>query len=127
MRAGLAQTPEARSPWVRSASGLEYQVTALGQGRAVQPGHTVTIHEARSLADGRVMFASRVAPNNPVTLTLGAHYVIPGAKAGVTGMRVGARRRLRVPPSLDRRTLDRAFIPPDATGLYDIELLTARP
>lgn len=124
-----AQTPDtaARAAWVRSASGLEYQVVTEGSGRQVQRGDTVTIHEALSLPDGRTVFDSRVAPNQPVTFTLGANQVILGVEEGVTGMRVGERRRLRVPPALDGRTFDPAFIPPAAIRLYEIEVLSARP
>jgi peptidylprolyl isomerase len=127
-RAG-AQTPDssARSPWVRTASGLEYRVALAGHGRRVQRGDTVTIHEALSLPDGRVVFDSHHAPNKAVTFTLGAHHVIPGVDEGVAGMRVGERRHLRVPPALDGRTFDPAFIPPTAIRLYDIELLAAKP
>ena len=54
---------------------------------------------------------------------IGANQVIAGVKEGVTGMRVGERRKLQVPPSLDGRKFDPAFIPPDAIRLYDIELV----
>ena len=73
------------------------------------------------------MFDSRVAPNKAVTFTLGANQVIRGVEEGVTGMRVGERRMLRVPPALDGRAFDPAFIPPTATRLYDIEVLAAKP
>jgi|SRR5215207_9406502 len=116
----------ARSPWVRTASGLEYRVALAGHGRRVQRGDTVTIHEALSLPDGRVVFDSH-APNKAVTFTLGARHVIPGVEEGVAGMRVGERRHLRVPPALDGRTFDPALIPPTAIRLYDIELLAAKP
>jgi FKBP-type peptidyl-prolyl cis-trans isomerase FkpA len=124
-----AQTPDttARQAWVRTTSGLEYQVVSEGRGRQVRSGDTVTIHEALSLPDGRVIFDSRVAPNKPVTFTLGANQVIRGVDEGVTGMRVGERRRLRVPPALDGRTFDPAFIPPASIRLYDIEVLAAKP
>jgi peptidyl-prolyl cis-trans isomerase A (cyclophilin A) len=126
---GSAQTPDTttRAAWVRSASGLEYRVVTEGWGRRVERGDTVTIHEALSLPDGRTVFDSRVAPNQPVTFTLGANQVIRGVEEGVTCMRVGERRRLRVPPALDGRTFDPAFIPPAAIRLYDIEVLAARP
>jgi peptidylprolyl isomerase len=124
-----AQTPDtvAGAKWIRTASGLEYRVVTEGRGRAVAHGDTVTIHEALSLPDGRTVFDSRVAPNKPVTFTLGANQVIRGVEEGVTGMRVGERRRLRVPSALDGRTFDPAFIPPTATRLYDIEVLGAKP
>ena len=124
-----AQTRDsvARSPWVRTSSGLEYRIALAGQGRLVQRGDTVTIHEARSLPDGRVVFDSRRPPNKAVTFTLGAKHVIPGVEEGVTGMRVGERRQLRVPPALDGRTFAPAVIPPSAIRLYDIQLLSAKP
>ena len=124
-----AQTPSttAEQAWIRTISGLEYQIVSDGRGRQVRSGDTVTIHEALSLPDGRVVFDSRVAPNNAVTFTLGANQVIRGVEEGVTGMRVGERRRLRVPPALDGRAFDPGFIPPAAIRLYDIELLAAKP
>jgi FKBP-type peptidyl-prolyl cis-trans isomerase FkpA len=124
-----AQTPPTgeRTSWVRTASGLEYQIVTEGRGQPVQRGDTVTIHESLSLPDGRTIFDSRAAPNQPVTFVLGANQVIPGVEEGVAGMRVGERRRLRVPPALDGRTFDPAFIPPTAIRLYDIEVLAARP
>ena len=127
-RAGAQSSDSvAQAEWTRKASGLEYRVTVAGQGRLVHRGDTVTIHEALTLPDGRLVFDSRRAPNKPVTFTLGANHVIPGVDEGVTGMRVGERRQLRVPPALDGRTFDPAFIPPTATRLYDIELLAAKP
>jgi FKBP-type peptidyl-prolyl cis-trans isomerase len=124
-----AQTPDTvpQAAWVRSPSGLEYRVVTAGRGRTVQRGDTVTIHEALSLPDGRTVFDSRVAPNKAVTFTLGANQVIRGVEEGVTGMHVGERRKLRVPPELDGRKFDPAFIPPAATRLYDIEVLAAKP
>jgi len=52
---------------------------------------------------------------------------MPGCQEGVTGMRVGERRKLRVPPALDGRQFDPAFIPPDAIRHYDIELIAILP
>ena len=118
---------EAGAKWIRTTSGLEYRVVTEGRGRAVGRGDTVTIHEALSLPDGRTVFDSRIAPNKAVTFTIGANQVIRGVEEGVTGMRVGERRGLRVPPALDGRTFDPAFIPPTATRLYDIEVLSAKP
>jgi FKBP-type peptidyl-prolyl cis-trans isomerase len=125
----LAQRADssAAQPWIRTASGLEYQIVVAGSGAVVRAGQTVTIHESLSLEDGRVLFDSRVAPNKPVTFMLGANQVIRGVEEGVTGMRVGERRRLRVPPALDGRNFDPSFLPRAAVRLYDIELLAVEP
>ena len=98
----------------------------VGRGRRIKRGDTVLIHEALSLPNGKVVFNSRVAPNKPVTFTLGANQVIRGVEEGVTGMRVGERRQLRVPPALDGRKFDPTLIPPTAIRLYDIEVLAVR-
>jgi FKBP-type peptidyl-prolyl cis-trans isomerase len=124
--AGAQATPDSMAiPWHRTPSGLAYQIVAQGTGPAAAVGDRVTIHETLSLSDGRLIFSSR-APDKPVTFTLGANQVIPGVDEAVRGMRVGERRQVRVPPALDGRAFDPAFIPPDAVRHYDIELLTIR-
>ena len=109
-------------PWHRTPSGLAYQVAAHGTGPLAAAGDRVTIHESLSLPDGRLIFSSRTQ-DKPVTFVLGANQVIPGVEEAVRGMRVGERRKVLVPPTLDGRTFDPAFIPPDAVRHYDIELL----
>jgi hypothetical protein len=90
-------------------------------------GQRVTIHETLTLLDGKVVFSSRTPANRPVTFELGANQVIAGVDEGVTGMRVGERRKLLVPPALDGRTFDASLIPPQAIRQYDIELLAILP
>lgn len=114
--------PASAAPWVQTKSGLSYQVVTPGKGLTAAPGDRITIHETLSLPDGKMIFSTR-AKNQPVTFTLGAAQVIPGVDEGVSGMRVGERRKLLVPPSLDGRTFDRSFIPADAVRHYDIEVL----
>lgn len=122
--AGAQATPDSLAiPWHRTKSGLAYQIVAQGVGPAAATGDRVTIHETLSLPDGRLIFSSR-APDKPVTFTLGANQVIPGVEEAVRGMRAGERRLVRVPPALDGRSFDPAFIPPDAMRHYDIELLS---
>ena len=122
-----AQTQDTTATWVRTASSLEYQIVTEGRGRQVQRGDTVVIHEALSLPDGRIIFDSRVAPNKPVTFTLGASQVIPGVDEGVTGMRVGERRLLIVPPPLSKRKSYPANTPRDSTLHIDVLLVQSRP
>jgi len=107
---------------VHTASGLIYKTTDPGTGPVARPGDTVRIHETLTLADGRVLFTSR-EKGTPVTFVLGANQVIAGIDEGVTGMRVGEHRALIVPPSLDGRTYDPAFIPAGSTLYYDVELV----
>jgi peptidylprolyl isomerase len=116
----------AESDSVHTKSGLVYRVIAKGAGPPAMPGQRVTIHETLTLPDGKLIFSTH-AKNEPVTFQLGANQVIPGVEEGVTGMRVGERRELRVPPALDGRQFDPAFIPPNAIRHYDIELIAILP
>jgi FKBP-type peptidyl-prolyl cis-trans isomerase len=108
--------------WISSPSGLAYRILATGRGPAAVAGDRVTIHETLSLSDGRVIHSTRTA-GSPITVTLGAHQVIPGVEEGLGGMRLGERRRLLVPPLLDGRSLDPAVLPPTGVRVYDIEIL----
>jgi hypothetical protein len=117
----------ATTNWVQTKSGLAYQTVVRGTGPVASRGQRVTIHETMTLLDGKVVFSSRTPVNKPVTFDLGANQVIAGVEEGVTGMRVGERRRLLVPPALDGRAFDPALVPPQAIRRYDIELLAILP
>jgi FKBP-type peptidyl-prolyl cis-trans isomerase FkpA len=116
------QTPgPAAETRITTKSGLVYTVVSEGTGPIAKAGQTVLIHETLTLPDGRLIFTSK--GKDPVKFLLGGKQVIPGVDEGVTGMRVGGRRKLLVPPALDGRKFDPAFIPPDAIRHYDIELV----
>jgi peptidylprolyl isomerase len=110
---------------VRTASGLVYEVIQAGSGAIAKPGNTVLIHETLTV-DGKEIFSSRTK-NAPVKFLIGGNQVIPGVDETVSGMRVGERRRAIVPPALDGRKFDPAFIRPDADRHYDIELVEILP
>ena len=110
------------SPTVTTTTGLGYQIVTAGNGPAALPGQSVRIHETTTLADGTLIYSTRTS-NNPLTFRLGGNQVIAGVDEGVTGMKVGERRRLIVPPALSKRSVYPANTPPDATLYYDIELL----
>jgi FKBP-type peptidyl-prolyl cis-trans isomerase len=112
----------AASNQTKTASGLIYETVVKGTGPVARRGDKLRIHETLSLPDGKVIFNSR-EKNQTVTFVLGANQVIPGVDEGVTGMRVGERRKLFVPPSLDGRKFDPSLIPPDVIRHYDIELI----
>lgn len=114
------------SKQVRTASGLVYETIIEGMGPSAKPGQTVRIHETLSLPTGKVLFDSRTK-GVPVTFLLGGNQVIAGVDEGVTGMRVGERRKLIVPPALDGRTFDPEFVPPGSLLHYDIELVEIVP
>lgn len=113
---------------VKTDSGLQYTDIAIGTGPAARTGSRVVVHytgwlKSRYTGVGKQFDSSRDR-NEPFRFTLGEGSVIAGWDEGVQGMQVGGRRRLTVPPSLgygDRGA--GADIPPNATLIFDIELL----
>ena len=95
----------------------------VGTGAEAGPDKRVQVHYTGWLIDG-TKFDSSVDRGEPFTFTIGAREVIRGWDLGVTGMRVGGKRKLVVPPHLGYgpRGAGKA-IPPNATLVFEIELL----
>ena len=111
-----------RGRFLTTPSGLQYRIVAEGAGAPAMPGQSVRIHETTTLADGTLIYSTRTN-GKPLSFLLGGNQVIAGVDEGVTGMRVGERRTLIVPPSLSKRKEYPANTPPDATLYYDITLV----
>lgn len=108
---------------ITTASGLVYEELAVGNGAEASPGQQVTVHYTGWLTDG-TKFDSSKDRNDPFVFGLGQGQVIKGWDEGVTGMRVGGKRKLTIPPQLGygARGAGRV-IPPDATLVFEVELL----
>ena len=111
---------------VTTKSGLQYQVIVEGRGPRAKAGAHVRIHETTTLKDGTLIYSTRTK-DSPLKFLLGGNQVIAGVEEGVTGMHVGERRKLIVPPSLSKRSTYPKNTPPDATLYYDIELIEILP
>jgi FKBP-type peptidyl-prolyl cis-trans isomerase len=109
----------------RTPSGLRYRVLATGDGPVARAGQRVSIHETTTLPNGTVIYSSR--GGGPITFLLGGNQTIAGVDEGVTGMRVGERRLLIVPPALSKRASYPANTPRDSTLHIDVELMQIRP
>jgi FKBP-type peptidyl-prolyl cis-trans isomerase len=116
-----AQIGSAGGGAITTPSGLAYTVVRQGSGRAAESGRHVTIHETTTFADGRTLYSTR--EGEPLRFLLGGKQVIDGLDEGVTGMRVGERRTMVVPPALSRRTAYPDGLSPDDTLHYDVELV----
>ncbi len=110
----------------KTSSGLYYRDVVVGSGETAQPGDTAVVHFTGFLPDGRSFDSTR--RGQPRTFPLGAGRVIPGWEEGVTGMKVGGTRRLVLPPSVayGERGGAGGTVPPNATLIFDVELLELR-
>ena len=118
--------PEVNLPSTPLPNGMEFIDIQVGAGDQALAGKLVTVHYTGWLTDGKKFDSSRDR-RDPFQFALGRGQVIKGWDEGVQGMRVGGQRRLIIPPSLGygQRGAPGA-IPPNATLIFDVELLKVR-
>ncbi|HZT86789.1 MAG TPA: FKBP-type peptidyl-prolyl cis-trans isomerase [Stellaceae bacterium] len=109
-------------------SGLKYIDTKLGDGAVAKANSTVVVNYTGWLYNGGQKgkkFDSSLDRGQPFTFTLGKHEVIRGWDDGVSGMKVGGKRTLIIPPDLayGARGAGGGAIPPNATLIFEVELL----
>jgi len=104
--------------------------TVVGEGREAEPGFNVTVHYTGwlydpSKPDGKGQkFDSSVDRQDPFVFYLGGGQVIRGWDEGFAGMKVGGKRTLIIPPDYGYGARGAGgVIPPNATLIFDVELL----
>ena len=102
-------------------SGLKYYDVVEGDGPEVEAGQQVSVHYTGWLEDGTV-FDSSVG-RSPFVVTVGAGQVIPGWDEGLQGIRVGGTRQLVIPPDLGYGPGGSGPIPPNATLIFEVEVV----
>ena len=111
------------SAMTKKASGLYIQDLADGAGAEATSGVTVRVHYTGWLIDGSKFDSSRDR-GVPFDFPLGAGQVIAGWDEGVVGMKIGGSRKLVIPPELGYGSAGApGAIPPNATLVFDVELL----
>ncbi len=106
-----------------TSSGLQYQDLVVGDGAEAQTGQNVEVHYTGWLTSGE-KFDSSVDRGQPFKFALGAGMVIRGWDEGVSGMRIGGKRKLVIPPDLGYGARGAGgVIPPNATLVFEVELL----
>jgi peptidylprolyl isomerase len=111
----------------QTASGLQFDDQVVGDGAEAQAGQRVQVHYTGWLfKDGLrgKKFDSSKDRGQPFRFRLGGGEVIQGWDEGVQGMKVGGRRMLVLPPELGYGAYGAGgVIPPNATLLFEVELL----
>ena len=121
-QAGATAKPVAAKT-VTTASGLKYTDSKVGNGVSPVRGKQVKVHYTGTLENGK-KFDSSVDRNEPFSFVIGVGQVIPGWDEGVMSMKVGGKRKLIIPAKLGYGAAGAGgVIPPNATLLFDVELL----
>jgi len=122
--AGVGTTDAAKV--LTSPSGVKIKVTKQGKGPLPKPGQTVTVHYTGTLPNGKKFDSSRDR-GKPFSFVLGKGQVIRGWDEGIAMLPIGTRAILTIPPQLGYGARGAGgVIPPNATLIFDVELLSAK-
>ena len=127
----LAAAPPAAAQTQEKAmttlSGLQIIDTTVGTGASPRTGQTCVMHYTGWLSEGGAKgkkFDSSVDSGQPFEFPIGMKRVIGGWDEGVATMKVGGKRTLIIPPELGYGARGAGgVIPPNATLIFDVELL----
>tara|TARA_B100000427_G_C15518112_1_gene599119 strand:+ start:793 stop:1527 length:735 start_codon:yes stop_codon:yes gene_type:complete len=106
---------------------IEILIDIPGTGIKIDNHYKIKVHYSGSLLDGKE-FDSSFKRNKPFEFQIGLRQVIPGWELGIIGMKVGGKRKIKIPPLLAYGSKGAGnVIPPNATLIFDIEIITAEP
>lgn len=115
--------PEITGEEITTDSGLIYIDFEPGTGGVAKAGDTVAVNYSGWLQETGELFDSSLARPTAFRVVIGAGNVIAGWDEGLQGMAVGGKRRLIIPPDLGYGVAGSGTIPPNATLIFDIELV----
>jgi FKBP-type peptidyl-prolyl cis-trans isomerase len=108
------------------ASGLQFDDLVVGSGKMAEPGMSVSVNYRGFLLDG-TPFDNSYDRGQPLVFQIGAGQMISGFDEGVRGMRIGGKRKLKIPADMAYGAAGRPpVIPPNSTLVFDMELLDVK-
>ena len=121
---------KSESKMIKTTSGLQYEDTKVGTGASPKAGQTCVMHYTGWLWESGVKgkkFDSSLDRGTPFSFPIGQGRVIKGWDEGVATMKVGGKRTLLIPPDLGYGARGAGnVIPPNATLLFEVELLEVK-
>jgi peptidylprolyl isomerase len=122
--------PATAQPVMTTPSGLKIIDVKVGTGAMPRPGQTCVMNYTGWLYENGAKgkkFDSSLDRNQPFEFKIGAHQVIAGWDEGVATMKVGGKRTLIIPPELGYGARGAGgVIPPNATLIFDVDLLAVK-
>jgi FKBP-type peptidyl-prolyl cis-trans isomerase len=120
------------APVIQTIDGLQITDLIVGDGATAESGQTIVVHYTGWLYDPTQpdnkgsKFDSSVDRGQPFEFPLGAGRVIKGWDQGFSGMQVGGKRLLVIPPEMGYGSRGTGPIPPNATLMFEVELLDTK-
>ena len=110
------------SKFKTSSTGLKHAILKPGSGPEVKTHQEAVVHYTGWLTNG-TEFDSSHNRGEPYPVVIDESSVIPGWHEGLKGMKVGELRQLVIPPDLAYGPEGRGEIPPNATLIFEVELM----
>lgn len=125
-QAAKAELDKLAAGYDETPSGLRYKIIQKGSGKKAEKGNKVSVHYKGQLANGQV-FDSSYERKQPIDFTVGIGQVIQGWDEGLLLLKVGDKARFVIPSDLAYGNAGAGgVIPPDATLIFDVELMDAK-
>lgn len=102
--------------------GVQVDILKQGKGPSAEAGKSVRVHYNAWLESG-LKVDSSFDKGEAFTFKLGHRQVIPGWEAGMLGMKVGEKRKFTIAPDQAYGDKGKANVPPNATIIFEVELL----